>query len=96
MKITVRKKVFFMSLCLLAFLSLSFRINQIAILDFIGFALGLGWMLYNIFGFTFDRDMSLRGKISFSSNGNVIVRRRVVFCGTIFIYLMLIIGLIRS
>lgn len=83
--------------CLVAFVSIFFfiKIHQLTAFEIIGFIAGFFWMLYNIFGYLFDRDMSMRGKIIFS-NGDVIRQRRTVtFVGSLIIYCLLIVGMIK-
>jgi len=57
---------------------------------FIGYFLGFGWMLYNIRGYLFNKDMSLRGAIPFSNEGDRKILRGAAFFASLTIYAMLI------
>ncbi len=92
----LRKTVVFLPIALLALLAISLKIGHLSGIEFLGFATGFGWMLYNIFGFIFDRDMSMRGKIIFSCDDDIAARRKIVFGGSVVIYGLLLIGLLRT
>ena len=91
----IYRKVIFATFVVCTVLAICLRFPHLRMLDLGGFAVGFGWMLYNIFGYFFDRDMSMRGKITFSNDSDVKSRRTMVFVGSIIIYCLLMLGLMR-
>ena len=92
-------KVFFVFLSVVIYfysLFISIKLIESNRIELFGFILGGSWMIYNIYAYLFDKTMSMRGKIDYDvKNTDLKIRRVFVVTGSLFIYFVLIFGIIN-
>jgi hypothetical protein len=91
-KIAIALKLVFLACSILLPVSMFLsRTSSISSFELLGSALGLCWMIYNFFGFLFDRDMSMRGRLPKANSGSdSSIRRVLTFFSSLGIYFMLV------